>query len=257
MAGAVNPGFVVRLTQKGLDYARQEGMTILRQELTRVNIPDYSGSTRSPVGKIKYNLYGSFRGGFNLKVNGITISVTLKLGKDGAVRPTIVPTDCTCHTSDVNVHVSGKFGWLINLFKGRIEKELKSTIEKQICPLVNKAIANKLVPLLQTLPVTSKIDKVAAIDYSLIGPPPVTTKYVDVPLKGEFFELPHHTPPPFSPPSLSLPGDHNLMIYFGFSDYLFRTAGYVYHSAGKLIYNVTDNMIPKDFDVRLKTSSYN
>ncbi|XP_072259848.1 bactericidal permeability-increasing protein-like [Pyxicephalus adspersus] len=298
MAGAVNPGFVVRLTQKGLDYARQEGMSVLQRELAKVHIPDFSGSTHSPIGKIKYNFYGmairnfqlpisqispvpnvglklsisgafieisgkwkiktrigiQFNGGFDVKVEGISISVGLKLGSDGAGRPTIAPSDCSCHISNVNVHISGKFGYTSD--HSNVNKKIPQNISPQICPLVKNAITSKLAPLLQTLPVTAKIDKVAAIDYSLTGPPPVTAEYVDVQLKGEFFELSHHTPPPFTPPSLSLPADHNLMIYFGISDYLFNTAGFVYHSAGKLIFNVTDNMIPKDFSIRLNTSSF-
>lgn len=300
LVGAGNPGFVVRLTQKGLDYARQEGMSVLQKELAKVHIPDFSGSTHSPVGKIKYSFYGlairnfqlpssqispvpnvglklsisgafieitgkwrfktkfhiSFSGGFDVKVEGLSISVGLKLGSDGAGRPTIAPSDCSCHISNVNVHISGKFGWLIDIFKHNVEKALRSSIEKQVCPLVQNAIVTKLEPLLQTLPVTAKIDNVAAIDYSLTGPPPVTAATVDVALKGEFFELSHRTPPPFSPPSLSLPADHNLMIYFGVSDYLFNTAGFVYHSAGKLVFNVTDDKIPKDFSIRLNTSSF-
>ncbi|XP_018413171.1 PREDICTED: bactericidal permeability-increasing protein [Nanorana parkeri] len=300
VAGAVKPGFVVRLTQKGLDYARQEGMGVLQKELAKVHIPDFSGSAHSPVGKIKYSFYGmairnfqlptsqispvpnvglklsisgafieisgkwrvkaklhiSFSGGFDVKMQGLSISVGLQLGSDGEGRPTIAPSDCSCHISGVSVHVSGKFGWLVDLFKHNVENALRKAIEGQICPLVKNAITSKLEPILQTLPVTAKIDKVAAIDYSLTGPPPVTSDCVDVQLKGEFFEMSHRTPPPFSPPSLSLPSEHNLMIYFGISDYLFNTAGFVYHSAGKLIFNVTDNMIPKDFSIRLNTSSF-
>ncbi|CAJ0946779.1 unnamed protein product [Ranitomeya imitator] len=73
---------------------------------------------------------------------------------------------------------------------------------------------------------------------------------------GEFFEQSQRTPPPFSPQPLSVPDDHNLMAYFAVSDYLFNTAVFVYQSAGKLIFNVTDDMIPKDFPVRLNTSSF-
>ncbi|XP_063816456.1 bactericidal permeability-increasing protein-like isoform X2 [Pseudophryne corroboree] len=298
--GAVNPGFVVRLTQKGLDYARQQGMSVLQQELAKVHIPDFSGSAHSPLGKIKYSFHsmvvrsfqlpssqispvpnvglklsisGAFiditgdwkiktklhisaKGGFDLKVEGLSISVGLKLGSDGIGRPTIALSDCSCHISDVKVHVSGKFGWLVDLFHHNIDSALRKAIENQVCPLVSNAITSKLEPLLLTLPVTAKIDSVAAIDYSLTGPPPVMGDCVDVQLKGEFFELSHRNPPPFSPHALSLPVDHNLMIYFGVSDYLFNTAGLVYHLAGRLVFNVTDNMIPKDFNIRLNTSSF-
>ncbi|XP_075702970.1 bactericidal permeability-increasing protein-like [Rhinoderma darwinii] len=298
-AGAMNPGFVVRLTQKGLDYARQEGMSALQQELAKVHLPDFSGSAHTHVGKVKYSfnsmtiqnfqlpssqispvpnvglklsisgafieikgnwkvkaLRSSTKGRFDLKVEGLSISVGLKVGSDTAGKPTIALSDCSNHISDVKIHVSGKLSWLVDLFRHNVDKALRKAIENQICPLVSNAITSKLEPLLQTLPVTAKIDSVAAIDYSLTGPPPVTADCVDLQLKGEFFELSQRTPPPFSPPNLTLPVDHSLMVYFGVSDYLFNTAGFVYYSAGKLIFNMTDKMIPKDFNIRLNTSSF-
>ncbi|KAM3921438.1 bactericidal permeability-increasing protein-like [Leptodactylus fuscus] len=298
-AGAVNPGFVVRLTQNGLDYARQVGIGVLQQELAKVHIPDFSGSTHTHVGKVKYSfnsmtirnfqlpssqispvpsvgfklsisgafieingkwhvkaLHMSTKGGFDLKVEGLSISVGLKVGSDAAGRPDIALSDCSNHISDVKIHVSGKLSWLVDVFRHKVDSALRKAIENQICPVVGNAIADKLEPVLQTLPVTAKIDKVAAIDYSLTGPPPVTADCVDLQLKGEFFEMSHRTPPPFSAPSLTLPVDHNLMLYFGVSDYLFNTAGFVYYSAGKLVFLVTDNMIPKDFNIRLNTSSF-
>lgn len=298
-AGAVNPGFVVRLTQKGLDYARQEGMSVLQKELAKVHLPDFSGSTHTHLGKVKYSfnsmtirnfqlpssqispvpnvglklsisgafieingkwhvkaLHISTKGGFDLKVEGLSISVGLKVGSDAAGRPTIALSDCSNHISDVKIHVSGKLSWLVDVFRHNVDSALRKAIEKQICPLVSNAITSKLEPELKTLPVTAKIDSTAAIDYSLTGPPPVTADCVDVQLKGEFFSLSHRTPPPFSPPTLTLPVDHNLMVYFGVSDYLFNTAGLVYFSAGKLVFTVTDSMIPKDFNIRLNTTSF-
>ncbi|KAM4622897.1 bactericidal permeability-increasing protein-like [Discoglossus pictus] len=299
-ADAVNPGSVVRITQTGLDYARQEGMSILQQQLAKIKLPDFSGSYHVAVlGDVDYSFHslvissfqlpssqvslipniglkltisgafiqldGKWRiqysfisdsGDFNVKVNGLSISVGLQLGSDGQGRPTISPSDCSSHISDVAVDISGPFDWLINLFHDNIESALKSALEQQICPKVTDSISSQLGPLLQTLPVTAKIDHVAAIDYSLTGPPLVTADFLDAQLKGEFFDLIHRTPPPFSPAALSLPADYNLMVYFAASDYLFNTAGYVYYTAGSLIFNVTDDMIPKDFSIRLNTSSF-
>ncbi|OCT57739.1 hypothetical protein XELAEV_18003075mg [Xenopus laevis] len=296
---AVNPGFVVRLTQKGLDYARQEGMSVLQQELSKIHLPDFSGSTKKQHIKFKYSfnsmvirsfqlptsqislvpnvglklsISGAFiqvdgkwkvhskilsgKGNFDLKVEGLSISVGLQLGSDASGRPTISPSDCSCHISDVKIHVSGKFSWLVDVFHKSIDNALRKDIEGKICPVVTQSISSKLQPLLQTLPVTAKIDSVAAIDYSLTGPPPVTAQSLDVQLKGEFFNIAHRTPPPFSPPTLSLPADQGLMVYFGVSDYLFNTAGFVYQSAGKIESYITDDMIPKNFSVHLNTSSF-
>ncbi|MBW01042.1 Bactericidal permeability-increasing protein, partial [Eschrichtius robustus] len=65
--------------------------------------------------------------------------------------------------------------------------------------------------------------------------------------KGEFFRLAHRRPPPFAPPALTLPTDHNHMVYLGISEYLFNTAGLVYQEAGVLNLTLSDDMVAKMF----------
>ncbi|XP_042657070.1 bactericidal permeability-increasing protein [Tyto alba] len=57
LAGATNPGFVVRITQAGLDYAHQQGIVVLEKELAQLKLPDISGDFRiRHVGKVNYEL---------------------------------------------------------------------------------------------------------------------------------------------------------------------------------------------------------
>ncbi|XP_015686229.1 lipopolysaccharide-binding protein-like, partial [Protobothrops mucrosquamatus] len=49
------------------------------------------------------------RGSFELKVDGISISVGLQLGNDAAGRPTITTLDCNTHISNVDIDISGKW----------------------------------------------------------------------------------------------------------------------------------------------------
>ncbi|NXT17190.1 BPI protein, partial [Syrrhaptes paradoxus] len=52
-----NPGCVVRITQAGLDYARQEGIAILEKELAQLKLPDISGDTRIKIlGRAHYQI---------------------------------------------------------------------------------------------------------------------------------------------------------------------------------------------------------
>ncbi|XP_058706923.1 bactericidal permeability-increasing protein-like isoform X2 [Poecile atricapillus] len=54
---ATNPGFVVRITQAGLDYAHEQGIKILEKELAQLKLPDISGDSRVlRVGKVHYEL---------------------------------------------------------------------------------------------------------------------------------------------------------------------------------------------------------
>ncbi|XP_027625987.1 bactericidal permeability-increasing protein-like [Tupaia chinensis] len=57
--GASNPGFVARITRKGLEYARQYGVAILKKELSTIRLPDLSGSFQlSWVGSVNYEFDG-------------------------------------------------------------------------------------------------------------------------------------------------------------------------------------------------------
>ncbi|NWR65661.1 BPI protein, partial [Bucorvus abyssinicus] len=52
-----NPGFMVRITQAGLDYAHQHGIAFLEKELARLKLQDISGDFRiRHVGKVHYEL---------------------------------------------------------------------------------------------------------------------------------------------------------------------------------------------------------
>ncbi|KAM5135440.1 bactericidal permeability-increasing protein-like [Mantella aurantiaca] len=299
-ADAGNPGAVVRITQEGLDYARQIGINVLQQKLSSIRLPNYSGSYDVGfLGSVHYDISGmaitsvqlpksqialvpgvglkvsidqafieirgrwrvkylfvSDSGDFDLQVVGISISVGLSLGSDGSGRPTVSTSDCSAHIGDMNIHFTDTIDWLVNLFDDAIASSLRGTMQNQICPQVVDAVNNHLEPALQSLPISVKLDNVAAIDYSLMGSPTVTPTNLEVQMKGEVFESAHRATPPFSPPPLSLPDDHNLMVYFAVSDYLFNTAGFVYQSAGTLVFNVTDDMVPKGSHIRLNTSSF-
>ncbi|NXU44567.1 BPI protein, partial [Drymodes brunneopygia] len=68
-----NPGFVVRITQAGLDYAHQHGIAILEKELARLKLPDISGDSRVlRVGKVHYELSRLRLRDFHLPYSRIT-----------------------------------------------------------------------------------------------------------------------------------------------------------------------------------------
>ncbi|XP_007932938.1 bactericidal permeability-increasing protein [Orycteropus afer afer] len=259
VAVATNPGFVARITQKGLDYVCQEGVAKLRKELEKINIPDISGKVKmKPFGKGHYSIYSKTSGNFDLRVEGISISADLKLGSDpGSGHPTVTCPSCNSNINSVHVGISGsKLGWLIRLFRSKIESALRRAINSKICNVVANSVSSKLQPYFQTLPVTAKIDAVAGIDYSLVAPPTATADSLDVKLKGEFFRLAYRTPPPFAPPALAFPTDHHHMVYLGISEYFFNTAGLVYHTAGVMRLAFTDDMIPQESKFRLTTRSF-
>uniref|UniRef100_A0A8C3QRY6 Bactericidal permeability-increasing protein n=1 Tax=Cyanoderma ruficeps TaxID=181631 RepID=A0A8C3QRY6_9PASS len=70
---ATNPGFMVRITQAGLDYANQHGIAILEKELAQLKMPDISGDSRVlRVGKVHYELSRLRLRDFHLPYSRIT-----------------------------------------------------------------------------------------------------------------------------------------------------------------------------------------
>ncbi|KAG8517791.1 Bactericidal permeability-increasing protein, partial [Galemys pyrenaicus] len=302
VTATTNPGIVARITQKGLDYACQQGTAVLKKELEKIKIPDFSGSFKVKViGKGQYNFYSMFihefqlpssqikllpnvglnliienagikisgkwkakknfikaSGNFDLSLEGISILSALKLGCNSTTsHPDIYCTSCSSHVDSAHIHISGSsLGWLIQLFHKKIESSLRNALSSKICDVVRSSVTSKLQPFFQTLPVTAKIDDVAGIDYSLLAPPTATADGLDGQLKGEFFRLGHRSPPPFAPPPLAFPADHDRMVYLGVSDYFFNTAGLVYQQAGALHLTLRDDMIPKESRFRLTTQFF-
>uniref|UniRef100_A0A8U7NEC6 Bactericidal permeability-increasing protein n=1 Tax=Corvus moneduloides TaxID=1196302 RepID=A0A8U7NEC6_CORMO len=297
---ATNPGFVVRITQAGLDYAHQHGITILEKELAQLKLPDMSGDSRvGRVGKVRYELSrlrlrdfhlpysritpisnvglqvsisnafaeldGDWRvkflfvrdhGSFDLKAENVYIKISLRLGSNAAGKPTVSTSECSARISKVRVLFSGRLGWLYNLFHRAIESRFRKILEDKICDIVDKSVRNELQKFVQTLPVTARIDAKTGIDYSLVAAPRATAQFLDAGLKGEFYSLAHRSTVPFSPLPLALPSDHDRMVYFGASSYFFNTAGIAYHEAGALVFEITEDMIPKDSRFSLDTSLF-
>uniref|UniRef100_G1M045 Bactericidal permeability-increasing protein n=1 Tax=Ailuropoda melanoleuca TaxID=9646 RepID=G1M045_AILME len=298
--GASNPGFVARITRKGLEYARRFGVAILKKELSTIKLPDFSGSFK--VGWIKSVSYDFYRlkihrfelrnsdlrlrprqgvtaslannyvfvsgnwkvkkafvtldGTFDVSVDGISISVSLNLGKDQSGRPTASVARCRSSIGHISADISGRLSWILNLFHERIENNFKNILEQKICEMVRKSTTSHLEPYLRTLPVILMIDQVAGIDYSLVGAPQVTSQILDTPFKGEFFGRNWHSPAPFDAPPIRLPEKHDHMVYFAVSEYVFNTASRAYHQAGRMNFTIQNKHVPMDSPIRLHTSSF-
>ncbi|XP_010353645.2 lipopolysaccharide-binding protein isoform X1 [Rhinopithecus roxellana] len=196
------------------------------------------------------------QGSFDVSVKGISISVNLLLGSESSGRPTVTASSCSSNIDDVEVDMSGDLGWLLNLFHNQIESKFQKVLKSRICEMIQKSVSSDLQPYLQTLPVTTEIDSFAGIDYSLVEAPRATAQMLEVMFKGEIFHRNHRSPVTLLAPVMSLPEEHNKMVYFALSDYVFNTASLVYHKEGYLNFSITDDMIPPDSNIRLTTKSF-
>lgn len=219
-----------------------------------LSISDSSISVRG-----KWKVRRSFlklHGSFDLDVKGVTISVDLLLGVDPSGRPTVTASGCSNRIRDLELHVSGNVGWLLNLFHNQIESKLQKVLESKICEMIQKSVTSDLQPYLQTLPVTADIDTVLGIDYSLVAAPQAKAQTLDVMFKGEIFNRNHRSPVTTPTPAMSLPEDSKQMVYFAISDQAFNIATQVYHQAGYLNFTITDDMLPPDSSIRLNTKAF-
>ncbi|XP_016003746.2 lipopolysaccharide-binding protein [Rousettus aegyptiacus] len=196
------------------------------------------------------------QGSFDLQVKGITISANLLLGSEPLGKPTVTASSCSSHIHDIEVDMSEGLGWLLNLFHNQIESKLQKLLENKICEMLQKSVTSDLQPYLQTLPITTEIDSFASIDYSLMEAPRATAQMLDVMLKAEIFNHDHRSPVAILAPVMSLPEEHDRMVYFAISDYVFNTASLVYHKAGYLNLSITDDMVPPTSTLRLTTKSF-
>ncbi|XP_039082994.1 lipopolysaccharide-binding protein-like [Hyaena hyaena] len=255
--GASHPGFVARITRKGLEYARRYGIATLKKELSTIHLPDFSGSTKvSWITSVSYKFYSTLEGTFTVSVDGISISVSLNLGKDQSGRPTVSVAHCSNSIGHVSIDISGHLSWILNFFHKRFENYFKNILEQKICEMIRKSTTSHLEPYLRTLPVILMIDQVAGIDYSLVGAPQVTSQVIDTPFRGEFFGRNWRSPAPFGAPPIRLPEKHDHMVYFAASEYVFNTASRVYHQAGRMNFTIRNQHIPLDSPTHLDTNSF-
>ncbi|KAL6111330.1 bpifc [Pungitius sinensis] len=220
---------------------------------------------RLSIGKAFLRLHGNWRvkylriikdsGSFDLRVSDLTVTASVAIESDETGRPAVHVADCAATVGGASIKFHGGASWLYNLFTKFIDKAIRSTLQRQICPLVTDAVSD-LNPQLKTLNVLAKVDQYAEIEYSLVSSPAVTTSSIELGLKGEFYNIGKRQEPPFSASAFDLPPQTDNMLYIGLSAFTANSAAFVYSTAGALSLYVTDDMLPKASPIRLNTRTF-
>ena len=79
------------------------------------------------------------------------------------------------------------------LFQDFLVQSMEESVEKALVTTVNQQVAE----ILSTLDLDVKLDDTASVDFSMTGPPTVTSSYLSVPDKGQFYAVSNSPPPPF------------------------------------------------------------
>ncbi|XP_066919088.1 lipopolysaccharide-binding protein-like [Clytia hemisphaerica] len=289
-------GVQMRLTKKGMDYAVNVGIDILKKDLKNLkinkkgtygkvhfNIKDLSFSEldfgqhalspvegvgmKGVVSGIGLTAYATFSYTYiffsdttqlRLIASGIDFDMTLKIGDDKGGHPTISVQECHANVGSIDVAFKGGMSFIYNLLKSKIESEMEETLKSLLCKMVTEEINTKASQELATFPVVRKIDSYAEIDYRLTEPPRFTKSYMDAYLKGEFKSStdPEESQNPI--PEMTTNDLDDNMVYFWVSDYTFNTAGEVYHKANKLQFTVNawDKNTPAELKTILDTTKF-
>ncbi|XP_054883203.1 bactericidal permeability-increasing protein-like [Poeciliopsis prolifica] len=219
---------------------------------------------RLTIGDAFMNLHGNWRlqylrviknsGSFDVNINGLTISSSIVVESDETGRPVVSSTNCVANVASAKVKLHGGSCWFYIFFSMFINRAVQNGLQKQICPLLDKAVTC-LNPKLQTLNVLAKVDKYAEIEYSMVSSPVISQSSIDLNLKGEFYNIGKHQESPFSPAAFSLPFQNN-MLYMALSAFTANSAGFVYNKAGILSLYITNDMVPKGSPFQLNTKTF-
>ncbi|KAM9062016.1 bactericidal permeability-increasing protein-like isoform 2-T2 [Sarcophilus harrisii] len=193
---------------------------------------------------------------FDLRLDGMTVTVTFYLGKNDKSHITISVASCNIHIDHVNIFSSINQSLLRNLYKQNFQTILQTDINKKICKVIRDATTSYMEPYLQTMPVKVNVDEIAGIDYTPMKPPQISNHNLDIPLRGNFFSLTKHKSHPSHPPIMNFHGSQLQMIFFAVSHTLFDSAKHVYQDAGIKFLHVTNSKLLKDSKFPLTTRYY-
>ncbi|XP_062445168.1 phospholipid transfer protein isoform X2 [Rhea pennata] len=289
------PGCKIRITSKGLDLVKQEGLRFVEQELENITVSDLHGKE----GQFHYNisqvkvsdlqlpfsdlhfqpqqhlvfninnasislrfrrqlLYWFFYdiGSINASADGVHIYTVLQLSKDETGRLKI--SNMTCNASIARMHAgfSGTLRKVYEFLSTFIITGMRFLLSQQICPSLNHASLVLLNSVLDTVPVRNYVDEHLGIDYSLLRDPVVSMDTLDLDFKGMFFYRGKENQELENHAVEPVIKETERMVYVAFSEYFFDSAMHSYFQAGVLAIELEGEKVPKDLEVLLRATFF-
>ncbi|NP_001087767.2 phospholipid transfer protein S homeolog precursor [Xenopus laevis] len=290
-----NPGCRIRITSKGLQFVKQEGLKFVEEELENITIPDLSGKEGSfsySINNVRVThlhmalselwfqphkqlvldinnasisltfqrklLYWLFYdiGMINASAEGVQIKTKLDLARDGLGRLKIANMTCDASIERMHAGFSGTLKRVYEFLGTFVTTGMRFLVNKQICPALRHAGLVLLNSLLHTVPVRNPVDDYIGIDYSLISDPDVSEDSLDMDFKGMFFSLSAENETiPNMSPELHIK-EKERMVYIALSEYFFDSGMHAYFYSNVLSLEIADEQMPKDLEVLLRTSYF-
>ncbi|CAM4545665.1 phospholipid transfer protein [Lepidochelys kempii] len=290
---AANPGCKIRITTKGLELVKQEGLRFVDQELKHISIPDLHGKE----GQFQYNISGvkvmdlqlalsnlhfqppqhlafninnasislRFRrqllywffydiGSINASAEGVNVRTLLKLSMDKAGRLKISNITCNASIARMQTGFTGTLRKVYEFLSAFITTGIRFLLNQQICPALHYAGRVELNSLLDTVSVRSPVDEHISIDYSLLSHPVVSPDTLDLDFKGMFYYQSNETL--VNQAAAPVIKETERMVYAAFSEYFFNSAMDAYYQAGVLSKEIAGEEVPKDLEVLLRATFF-
>ncbi|XP_054835462.1 phospholipid transfer protein [Eublepharis macularius] len=294
-ASTATPGCRIRVTAKGLELVKQEGLRFVEQELENISMGDLHGKE----GQFHYNisnirvthlqlthsdlrfqpqqhlvfdisnasislrfrrqlLYWFFYdvGSINTSAEGVNIHTALELSKDNAGRLKISNISCNASIARMHAGFSGTLRKVYEFLATFITTGMRYLLNQQICPVLNHAGLVLLNSVLDTVPVRNSVDEHIGIDYSLLSDPVITSDTMDLDFKGTFYPLGDENQTLPNLATEPLVKATERMVYLALSEYFFDSALFAYYQAGVLNMEFAGEEVPKDLEVLLRATFF-
>ncbi|XP_048354734.1 phospholipid transfer protein [Sphaerodactylus townsendi] len=294
-AGLGAPGCKIRVTAKGLELVKQEGLRFVEQELQNISL----GQLHGKEGQFHYNisnvqvmhlhmansdlrfqpqqhlafdimnasislrfrrqlLYWFFYdiGSINTSAEGVHIHTALGLSKDHVGRLKISNISCNASIARMQAGFSGTLRKVYEFLAAFITSGMRLLLNRQICPVLNHAGLVLLNSLLDTVPVRNSVDDYVGIDFSLLSDPIITPETMDLDFKGSFFPLGAENQTLPNVAPEPLIKETERMVYISLSEHFFDSALFAYYRAGALSMELAGDQVPNDLDVLLRASFF-
>ncbi|CAL8323852.1 unnamed protein product [Merluccius merluccius] len=194
-------------------------------------------------------------GSFVLNVWDVAVASLVSLKMNAGGRPSIGCAGCVADVGSASIQFYGGGSWFFQIFVDFFEERIRSTIEEQICPLLQQRI-DALGYQLEDMGVTFQVYQDLVVDVPLTSFPAINSSSLSLSLRGQFHSLKGVKEPPFEAQPFSFAGDVGHMLSLGLSEYTTNSAAYSYFTSGQLQAFITDNMIPPSSPFRLNTRSF-
>uniref|UniRef100_A0A8C3XRA5 Phospholipid transfer protein n=1 Tax=Chelydra serpentina TaxID=8475 RepID=A0A8C3XRA5_CHESE len=246
------PGCKIRITSKGLELVKQEGLRFVEQELEHISIPDLHGK----------------EGPFHYNISGVKVTdLQLALSDLHFQPPQHLAFSITNGSISLRFRRQLLYWFLGGSSRGgcRGSRPARSCSLPvpgssppvglfQLCPALQYAGRVQLNSLLDTVSVRSPVDEHISIDYSLLSHPVVSPDTLDLDFKGMFYHRWNETL--VNQAVAPVIEETERMVYVAFSEYFFNSAMDAYYRAGVLSMEIAGEEVPKDLEVLLRATFF-